>query len=450
MLRFTITAMKYDVPIGTSEIDKYNYWNASHVLYTERYCTLDSSWVWVNAVNDRIHLKFESATGATPNTWVTDGEGLMSGWSGGNYISLSNRNFGGGTDQTTNYWNRRFTFRTASSIGTFNDSDLATTSTTNRQAIYHIKTTGLNWWTSSNNMMRHDHLYSWDRYQNALFPAAVRTTQLQKGNYTYELPNKNGTMALTSDITANNAGAAPVNHASPSQTYGVASDVNYGHVRLSSTANTVGLSISGSGSMSVKPATTTTLGGVYVGSGINVSGGTISATAESVGAVKKVGDTMTGKLTAPQFEGKLTGTDTRNVNSPPSFYINGIAGQTNEFKNLYALDLTSVLTGDYCTLVTYNPWINESGGYPSQFAYASSDGIAYRRATSGTVWGAWERLDVVPPTTSSVIGGIINKTNVSGLTLANAPYTRITVTQAQYDGLASNIKAALFEANIRE
>ena len=54
----------------------------------------------------------------------------------------------------------------------------------------------------------------------------------------------------------------------------------------------------------------------------------------------------------------------------------------------------------------------------------------------------------VSPTTASVIGGILDKTSTTGVTLSNAPYTRLTITQAQYDALATNIKNALFEANI--
>jgi microcystin-dependent protein len=173
MLRITITGMKYDVPAGTSETAKYNYWNSSYVKSTERYFRAQEGWAWVNSNSDRIYMKVERATGANPNGWATDREAYMSGWSGGNYFRLSGSTFGGSTSQTGNTWNWRFTFRTCSPKLTFNDTDLATTYTTSNQSIYHIKICGEGVWAYSNNYMYHDHLYKWDENQNAIFPAGI-------------------------------------------------------------------------------------------------------------------------------------------------------------------------------------------------------------------------------------------------------------------------------------
>ena len=181
MLRITITAMRYDVPSGTAETNKYNYWNSSYVQTTERYCSVHEGWAWVNSNSDRIYMKVERATGANSNSWVTDREAYMSGWSGGNYFSLSGNTFGGGTTQTSNTWNWRFTFRTCSTKLTFNDADLATTYTTYAQGIYHLKICGRNVYNYSNNYMYHDHLYKWDENQNAIFPAEI-TANSFRGN----------------------------------------------------------------------------------------------------------------------------------------------------------------------------------------------------------------------------------------------------------------------------
>ena len=53
-LRITITAMKYNVPNGTSETEKYNYWNSTYVNRAERYCQLKDMYFWLSAVNDSI------------------------------------------------------------------------------------------------------------------------------------------------------------------------------------------------------------------------------------------------------------------------------------------------------------------------------------------------------------------------------------------------------------
>ena len=170
MIRITITAMRYNVPLNTPEIEKYGFWNSANVLSTERYCTLNEGWIWLTSLANRIHMKVEKASGSSSGNWSLDREAFMSGWSGGNYFSLSGSNFGGGTTQTGNYWNWRFTFRTCSPSQTFNDSDLSTTYNTSQQTISHIKTGGKNMWVAANNYMNNEHIYSWDENQAVVFP----------------------------------------------------------------------------------------------------------------------------------------------------------------------------------------------------------------------------------------------------------------------------------------
>jgi len=185
MIRITITGMKYN-QTGASGVEtaRYNYWNSTYVMSTERYCTLDEGWAWVSSNSDRLWFKVERATGAVPNTWANVREGFMSGWSGGNYFSLDSQVFGGGTTQTGNSWNWRITFRTCTSAQDFNQVGMATTYTTSAQAVHHIKLTGQNVWTAPNKLMYQDHLYGWDEYLNAEFPADVKAngTALVKTN----------------------------------------------------------------------------------------------------------------------------------------------------------------------------------------------------------------------------------------------------------------------------
>ena len=178
MLRVTISAMRYNVPALTPEIDKYSYWTAANVLSQERYVTIDESWIWCNSSENRIQTTVEAATGANPNTWTTVRTAYMNGWTGGDYQSLSAGTFGGSTTQTSNRWNYRFTFRTASTLNTLNQSDLGTTYITQTQYIHHIKTSGEQVYTVPNRYVLNEHVYNWDYLQNVTFPADVRGTTL--------------------------------------------------------------------------------------------------------------------------------------------------------------------------------------------------------------------------------------------------------------------------------
>ena len=182
MIRITITGMRYNVPPLTPEVNRYSFWGSSFVQSTERYFAPTEGWTWVSSNSDRIHCRIERATGISPNIWSLDREAFMSGWSGGNYFSLSGSTFGGGTTQTTNTWNWRFTFRTATTSNDFDNAKLSTTYTTSAQSIHHIKISGVNVWSNSNNLMYNDHLYSWDYLQNATFPAEVKATTFKNSS----------------------------------------------------------------------------------------------------------------------------------------------------------------------------------------------------------------------------------------------------------------------------
>lgn len=176
-LRITITAMKYNVPSGTSETNKYNYWSETYVKSAERYCQLKELYFWLSSVSDTISVKVERATGKAPNNWISifdDSTFYMAGWSGCDYLRFGQNVFGGGTTQTTNYWNYRITLMTKGVNGT---DTLATSYTTSSQSIFEIRGYGDTVWTAANQFMANDHLYNKDASQNAIFPANVTATK---------------------------------------------------------------------------------------------------------------------------------------------------------------------------------------------------------------------------------------------------------------------------------
>ena len=171
-VRVTFTAMKYDVPSGTAETDKYKYWNKNYVKSAERYCNLDYFWFWINSSNNAISVKLETAFGAYPDKWsIHYDSGLrMTGWSGPNIIKPSEYVFGGGTSQTTQPWNYRFTFMTVPPSG---KTELSTGFETQQQGIYAIRGYGTRTWISPNNLMDTDNIYSVDLDKSTTFPATV-------------------------------------------------------------------------------------------------------------------------------------------------------------------------------------------------------------------------------------------------------------------------------------
>lgn len=173
-IRLTITGMKYNVPAGTEETAKYNYWNSKYVKDTERYCTIGDMFFWVSGSADDISLVIERATGAASTSWAnlftsSSSTGYLEGWSGPNYIKFSENTLGGGTGQTSNWWNYRFTFMSHP----WNGSDFNSNYITQAQNVTMIKAYGASVWTMPNNLMSNDHMYTWDVDKNVAFPAIV-------------------------------------------------------------------------------------------------------------------------------------------------------------------------------------------------------------------------------------------------------------------------------------
>ncbi|MBO5568915.1 MAG: hypothetical protein J6A79_08315, partial [Clostridia bacterium] len=213
-LRITITAMKYNVPDGTPETEKYNYWNVDHLPasgYQERYCTLKDFYFYITSSADSMGIKIERSNGKADHAWVTvfdDPSFYMTGWSGVDYVRIPQSTFGGGASQTGNYWNYRFTFMTKGKDGTTTMGGSATQA----QGIYQINAYGDNVWAPSlaaNPLLVHDHMYSFDRLKNVTFPAKVTATDFSGkfNGHTINADVPSG--AKFTDTTYTAASAAP-------------------------------------------------------------------------------------------------------------------------------------------------------------------------------------------------------------------------------------------------
>lgn len=205
-LRVTVTAMKYNVPADTSETQKYNYWNSNYVASVERYCQIKNMYFWVSSAYNSIKVKVERATGAASTNWIVafdkDDYG-MTGWSGNDIISFSQSMFGGGKNQTGNYWNWRFTFMTRGPGGS---TTLDNRSLNIVQSIAEIRGYGDTWWTKANEYMASDHMYSWDHNKNVTFPATVTATSFSGSLNASNLTGSIADVRLSSNVVLlNNA-----------------------------------------------------------------------------------------------------------------------------------------------------------------------------------------------------------------------------------------------------
>lgn len=214
-LRVTFTAMKYNVPEGTAETQKYNYWSSSYVTAQERYTQLKELYFWVNSNSDGIQITVQRATGASPNSWSTIFENTnwaATGWSGNDYVKFSQSTFGGGTNQTGQPWNYRIIFFTRNNSG---GTTLSTSSTSSQQSILEIRGYGDTWWSRPNNYMAEDHLYTFDYAKNATFPANLTATKFigdVTGNVSGTAANVTGTVAIANGGTgATDASGARTN-----------------------------------------------------------------------------------------------------------------------------------------------------------------------------------------------------------------------------------------------
>lgn len=198
-LRITFTAKRYDVPENTSETEKYNYWNSTYALGNERYCQLREFYFWLNSSADRLNIKIERAKGTNTSNWEVafeNTDALFSGWSGNDYISMSNSNAWGGNQSY--YWNYRITLSPAYNPG---ESQFNQTYIGSRQGIGEIRAYGPCMWDKPNEYAFSDHLYSFDYQQNAIFPGTVKATNFLVGNNT--LPTDiqlNGTSVVSNGV----------------------------------------------------------------------------------------------------------------------------------------------------------------------------------------------------------------------------------------------------------
>ena len=113
-------------------------------------------------------VKFEYSNKGSESTFKTLGTYSIYGWSGWNSIPI-NANFGGRSDQTSNWAVIRFTFGITGLSSSYS----------NNLSLLDLQLHGNSYWAYPSNMSKTGHLYSWDNAQNATFPADISATNFR-------------------------------------------------------------------------------------------------------------------------------------------------------------------------------------------------------------------------------------------------------------------------------
>ena len=129
-----------------------------------RDCFIDQFYIWMSTNGHGTTVDIQYTTQSAKTTWVNWRTNVgLGGWSGPNIINVSELRYG------VILYQIRFIFKITSIHADYK---------TSRGTVYDIQAYGtMACWTSKNNMMMHDSLFTWDYEQNAAFPANVSATK---------------------------------------------------------------------------------------------------------------------------------------------------------------------------------------------------------------------------------------------------------------------------------
>lgn len=148
---------------------------------TDRYASLNHIYVWMSSSGHTCKMDIERSTIGAKETFTKIRNDVpISGWSGPNVIDIPGGTYGGGSNQNSNYYSYRFTFKVTAVTNLYPKL---------KPYILDIRGYGQNCWGVANQMMFKDHMYGWDSTQSVYFPNAVRAknfivTGTNTSNYT--------------------------------------------------------------------------------------------------------------------------------------------------------------------------------------------------------------------------------------------------------------------------
>lgn len=139
-----------------------------------------------------------------------------------------------------------------------------------------------------------------------------------------------------------------------------------------------------------------------------VNGKTSNDTASDPGAITLTASDV-GALASDGIAGRsrrLQETDSRNVNDTPANLISDPGmGVFSDFKSTSVINTGETPTKGFYQVISFVPWVNDTGGLPVQLALANKAGtplMYIRSASSTSAWGSWNKLATISDIESAI------------------------------------------------
>lgn len=295
------------------------------------------------------YCTIQAAKYRTPTTFLNKAVNVsLTGWSGYNIINIDNMYTSYGDASPDNYGRIRFIFGTTGNVTEYEGLTIS--------KIYAFGGVG---WNVPSNMSKNGHLYYYDEAQNATFPANITATKF--------IGTLQGNASSASKLGTATVGSATkpmyLNGGTPTEcTYTLAQNVTSASKLTDTTYSaSTGLSLSKDNKFSINAATSSTIGGVKIGSGITVdTGGTISLTKANVtnalGYTPPTADTNTtytftsgtgGTFTVKASNSTKAQTISVGKTASASTADNAVNAQTAETANKLSVNAGSDMTPIY-------------------------------------------------------------------------------------------------------
>ena len=127
------------------------------------------------------------------------------------------------------------------------------------------------------------------------------------------------------------------------------------------------------------------------------------------------------------YQNTLNINDTRNENYPPSHYLGWVNGQHTHQEFKLSAVIGTPFNSMFCTLITISPWVDFSGGRPTQFVIDTfgSGEIKYRNTVDEGTWSSWYKIanqsDLDTKLDMIILDGIVSWQDFENALNANDP-----------------------------
>ena len=362
--------------------------------------------------SDGCYCTIQIAKQETPTVFLNKATNVpLYGWSGYNIINIDGIYTSYGDLSPELYGRIRFIFG-------------CTGNTTNYpgMAINKIYAFGGAGWNIPSNMAANGHLYSYDYNQNATFPANITAT-----NFIGTLQgNANSASKLGTATVGSATKPMYISGGTPTEcTYTLAQNVTSTSKLTDTTYSaSTGLSLSKDNKFSINAATSSTIGGVKIGSGITVdTGGTISLTKTNVtnalGYTPPTADTNTTYTFTSGTGGTFT-VKASNSNSGQTVSV-GVPAKASAATSAETAATAEKVGSETVGSATQPIYL--SGGTPTKCTYTLAQNVTSASKLTDHLYNAGEGLELTNGTTadtfslsaatSSTIGGVKIGNNIT-------------------------------------